>query len=312
MMDDITVSNADRTRRFKTVLRKAFPGCKFSVDRGGERISWDEAGPTKTEVEQAILAAGVAEAKVAWNGERRLCVDGGQSVWLDRHDASVRAAEAVAAQRRHEEWREQQHLEAKARAEREAEECRERALFWGKARIAPISLLAELANYIIAQNEKRLPKWKFRLAANLAVQVHPQLTRKYARLFKCAAVETVGVSAKHFLEPDSLRGQVHHRMAFGLFANAADDSTWVLAPKSAHLDKSHSWADRIAFRSRVIAGLSAEHFAALSPDLMLANYCLICGKALIDPVSRARRIGPECWGGASNNLPHVFKAEAAQ
>ena len=103
-MDDIAVSNADRTRRFKTALHKAFPGRKFSVDRGGERVSWDEAGPTKTEVEEAILAAGVAEAKVAWNGERYLCVDGGQSVWLDRPDMAGRAAEVIAAQQRREEW----------------------------------------------------------------------------------------------------------------------------------------------------------------------------------------------------------------
>ena len=29
-------------------------------------------------------------------------------------------------------------------------------------------------------------------------------------------------------------------------------------------------------------------------------------------VAKGGGIGPDCLGGASNNLPHVFKAEAAQ
>jgi hypothetical protein len=70
--------------------------------------------------------------------------------------------------------------------------------------------------------------------------------------------------------------------------------------------------DQIAFRQRVVAALHPDHFAALRPELMLTAHCLACGKALTDPVSMARWIGPECWGSASTNLPRIFKAAALE
>jgi hypothetical protein len=51
-----------------------------------------------------------------------------------------------------------------------------------------------------------------------------------------------------------------------------------------------------------------------SYDLIsLGSNCLICGKGLTDPVSQARRIGPECAGTSSEQLPFVldFAEQAA-
>jgi hypothetical protein len=39
--------------------------------------------------------------------------------------------------------------------------------------------------------------------------------------------------------------------------------------------------------------------------------CLCCGKGLADSVSMSGWIGPECSGGASANLPCIFKTSAA-
>jgi hypothetical protein len=38
MMDDIAVSKAGRTRRFKAALHKAFPDHQFSVNRAGQLL----------------------------------------------------------------------------------------------------------------------------------------------------------------------------------------------------------------------------------------------------------------------------------
>ncbi|OLB79563.1 MAG: hypothetical protein AUI16_01045 [Alphaproteobacteria bacterium 13_2_20CM_2_64_7] len=91
-----------------------------------------------------------------------------------------------------------------------------------------------------------------------------------------------------------------HGVALGTFA---------FEPKSAGRGRGCPSSGLIELRSRVIAALHVDHFAALKPDLMLSPACLCCGKGLTDPVSIARWIGPECWGSASTNIPRIFKAE---
>jgi hypothetical protein len=71
-------------------------------------------------------------------------------------------------------------------------------------------------------------------------------------------------------------------------------------------------ADRVGvanFVRRVVAKFRGGFFTAAMPAEMLSYHRLICGKGLTDPVSMARWIGPECWGSASTNIPHIFKAE---
>jgi hypothetical protein len=45
------------------------------------------------------------------------------------------------------------------------------AAFWFRAPIEPIEKLAELAGMVFSRSEKRCPKWKFKLAPYLIVQV---------------------------------------------------------------------------------------------------------------------------------------------
>ena len=44
------------------------------------------------------------------------------------------------------------------------------------------------------------------------------------------------------------------------------------------------------------------------PRQMLSRYCIICGKALTDPASMSRFIGPECFGSGSIDIPWLHAA----
>jgi hypothetical protein len=183
--------------------------------------------------------------------------------------------------------------------------------FWNEQTIQPVPLLEQLNSWVIKQNEKRLPKWKFRLASDLAVQIHSRLTRQYALLFECSALQMEGVTAKFFTEPKLLWGhQQYHQMGFKLFAHEGSE-TWFFKPISGKRGRLSPASEYPALRQRVVDVLTPDHFRDLKPDLMLSPHCLCCGKGLTDPVSMARWIGPECWGSASTNLPRIFTAMAA-
>ena len=64
-----------------------------------------------------------------------------------------------------------------------------------------------------------------------------------------------------------------------------------------------------ALRERIDAAFRDGRFDRITPD-MLGSHCLICGKALRDPVSQARFIGPECAGTSSVHIPWLAEARA--
>jgi hypothetical protein len=181
--------------------------------------------------------------------------------------------------------------------------------YWDPTQIAPIPLLQELNDWVIKRNERRLPKWKFRFASDLAAQIQPKLTRAHAILFEGAALRTENVSVKLFTEPKLLHdGRQYWRMKF-ILSRSEQDTVWRFKPKSAGWGRGSPKDGVIELRQRMITALHPDRFARLTPDLMLSPHCLCCGKGLTDPASMARWIGPECWGNASTNLPQMFRAE---
>jgi hypothetical protein len=48
-----------------------------------------------------------------------------------------------------------------------------------------------------------------------------------------------------------------------------------------------------------------------TPRAMLSRHCMICGKALTDPASMARFIGPECYGSGTLDVPWLHEATEA-
>jgi Large polyvalent protein associated domain 29 len=121
------VTCTDATRQTKAVLRKAFPGTKFTVSSRWSEIyvRWTDDGPTVEQVQKALLNADCAEAEKDWRGERRLCAPGDRKYWFDRFNAAERAGEQADRERRQQEYEAQRQREDAAvreasRAKREA------------------------------------------------------------------------------------------------------------------------------------------------------------------------------------------------
>jgi hypothetical protein len=91
---------AEITNRIKTALRKQFPRHKFSVTGGGEYIRWTDDGPTKTEVEDTIIATGLVEIQ-QYDDKRYLKLpDIFNHIWLDRYNEAKRVAGEQERERR--------------------------------------------------------------------------------------------------------------------------------------------------------------------------------------------------------------------
>jgi hypothetical protein len=87
---------------------------------------------------------------------------------------------------------------------------------WQPTEIPILPLLQQLNDWVIKQNEKRLPKWKFRFAADFAMQIHPRITRAYDMLFECYALQTDDLTVGLFTEPKQLRGRQYYRVRFDI------------------------------------------------------------------------------------------------
>ena len=184
---------------------------------------------------------------------------------------------------------------------------------WELQQVEPIPLLAKLRENVLRQNDgKRCPKWAFRLAGDLAVQLQPRPTLLAIRPGSPQrALEFLGL-AHHEVGDDlpqnvfksvgkdlEIRGAAWCRIAFALFANAGEDK-WTFKATSARWARSLLAPRDMLFgcRERVIQTLPCR-LATLRPELMLSRSCLVCGKTLTDPASIARWIGPECAGGGA-------------
>jgi hypothetical protein len=103
----------------------------------------------------------------------------------------------------------------------------------------------------------------------------------------------------------------YQRLSFKLSAKTRDATEWTFRPTGGARSPDCSKTGYVELRQRAAAVLHPDNFAGLRPDLMLSAHCLACGKALTDPVSMSRWVGPECWGSASTNLPRIFKTNGA-
>jgi hypothetical protein len=168
---------AEITNQIKTALHKQFPQCRFSVTDGGfggKRITFTDDGPAAADVEDAIIATGLVKIGHGDNNARDLRLPNDASIFLDRYNEAERAADQQY-------WRAVwQQSKLKSLAERAERANAKRQLtreIFAEQSVPPVPLLRELNDWVIKQNEKRLPKWKFRLADDLAIQIHSRITR---------------------------------------------------------------------------------------------------------------------------------------
>jgi hypothetical protein len=188
-----------------------------------------------------------------------------------------KAAYAICA--RHQRW--EQEYQAR-KAEEKAAQKREHEARWAGVtiRLAPSPLLAGLRGEVFKLRETRCPKWRFRLAPDLVIQIQPR--PGFNPLFECIAIEAERIELEHFKTERARRGMV--RCEFGI---VRDGGAWLTKP--------HLFSNGAAAMMTRVAEL-LPRFDALSHVELFSHHCLICGKALIDAASMARMIGPECAG----------------
>ena len=164
--------------------------------------------------------------------------------------------------------------------------------------------MARLRALVLERSEQRSPKWKFRLAPDLVLQIQPKLTTVLLR-FECLALQCEGADLDKLLARRSEFEIDYWRVNFKLSAVVAEQ--WLFKPTHCGWKRRSDLSVFVDLRARLVAALGAR-FNTLQPDMLLGAHCLCCGKGLTDPVSQARFIGPECFGSASADLPFILQA----
>ncbi|MBT1511785.1 hypothetical protein KIP88_14835 [Bradyrhizobium sp. SRL28] len=172
-----------------------------------------------------------------------------------------------------------------------------------KIMIAAIPKLAELREVVLAHSEKRKPKWGFRIAVDIVMELQAQPCLLLSERLKAGggkqavlsfegyAVMTPGAASAVDLKkrPPGSRSRKFSLLQFD------GEPNWQLALGQ------RSWpygsdVDSVApLDDAILAALQVDGiFTQLTPERMLKPACMICGKALTDPASMSRWIGPEC------------------
>jgi hypothetical protein len=174
--------------------------------------------------------------------------------------------------------------------------------FWKHAPVSPIPLLSYLRTAVLTHNATRCPKWRFRFGEDLAIQIQPRPTPVISEVARARGfTQKVELFEGIILQGQSITQEAFERhvkgvdrLKFDLFANEGEP-LWVFRPT--HLRMS-DWIHR-AIKLKTSAVEALPQLDHLELAMMFQPACLVCGKALTDPVSMARWIGPECAGRAS-------------
>jgi hypothetical protein len=169
--------------------------------------------------------------------------------------------------------------------------------------------LADLRTLILQKNAKRCPKWAFRFADDLVMQLQPQPTdfiseESKAHGFQQLVLKFLGRTVHGSpipADPFSKHVKGLYELRFRLYA-AEGDAAWTFKVES-------SWGrlpldQALEYKTRVVAAL--PRLTSLDPAMMFRPACVICGKLLTDPVSMARWIGPECFGRGTIDIGKLF------
>lgn len=185
---------------------------------------------------------------------------------------------------------------------------------------APIPFLAELREEVLQHSLKRMPKWKFRLSADVVLEMQPKPTflpsaKAIERGVKPHRIRFEGVAIKADSGATGAmlqalpRGAINNwwRGSYEIFAY--DDPEWLLKFRGGYRKRGAPSEGYEDLANAIRSALRDGFFDRLSPQAMLSPQCLICGKALTDPASMARWIGPECAGTSTLRIPFVIGAE---
>jgi hypothetical protein len=185
----------------------------------------------------------------------------------------------------------------------------ERRSFWEAVPVAGLrQLLAGLRDEVLRRDPRRCPKWGFRLAADLAVQLQPRpllvgwrSTRPQPLFLGTAAQAEGGVGGDVFRQPRkkflARDGVSRSWLTFEVLDHNPEWRFCATGGCSAYVPHG-----AYALRHRLLAEMPAR-LRVFTPQLMLRPACLCCGRPLTDPASIARWIGPECADDGSLTVP---------
>ena len=183
--------------------------------------------------------------------------------------------------------------------------------------IPPINFLAELREEVLKHSLKRMPKWKFRLASDLVLQLQPKPTvllseaatargfKPKLQHFEGVAVMTEGVTGAVFKHLPRRPCPPSWQIKFELYSQSAD-ADWVFKRTSGYWQHGAEPTGIGTIVRRLVAAFRGGLFDDSAPAEMLSHNCVICGKGLTDPASMARWIGPECAGTSTLRVPFVI------
>lgn len=183
--------------------------------------------------------------------------------------------------------------------------------------IPSIHFLTELREEVLKHSLKRMPKWKFRLASDLVLQLQPKPTvllseaatarglKPKLQHFEGVAVKTEGVTGAVFKQLPPRPSPPWWQIKFELYSQSADGD-WVFHRTSGYWQRGAEPTEIGTIVRRLVATFRGGLFDGSAPAKMLSHNCVICGKGLTDPGSMARWIGPECAGTSTLRVPFVI------
>ena len=179
--------------------------------------------------------------------------------------------------------------------------------------IPPITFLAELREEVLKHSLKRMPKWKFRFAPDIVVQLQPKPTilpigrKPKHQHFVGVAVMMEGVTSEALKQTPRRPCPPWWQIKFEIYThNPTTSMDWVLDRTGGGWQGGSDRAGVSTPFARFAAALRGGYFAASMPPRMLSHHCMICGKGLTDPASMARWIGPECAGTSTLQVPFLI------
>jgi hypothetical protein len=176
---------------------------------------------------------------------------------------------------------------------------------WKSVIIEPVPTLVTLRDTVLAIRPDRCPKWRFRFAEDMVLQLQPQPEHIHhdEYLFVGTVMQGQGITKAHFATKRAARGTGFTVIGFGIKDGTCPDYTWKQGTSVASELSPGKWRLRLTMSTGLPNPLAAlkdqlvvsfPRLNHLDPVLMFQANCLLCGKPLTDPVSMARWIGPEC------------------
>jgi hypothetical protein len=152
---------------------------------------------------------------------------------------------------------------------------------WNPAPIPPLVKLAELTDVVLGLSEKHSPHWKFRLAHDLAVEMHAKPSRKFRYGFdNCRVISAAPRTPKDLA---NLKNIDHHCWMLSFQLTVAENaSDWTFKARGTHhegpkreREEGFRYADPqpyIDLRERIIGQLAQLN--DIKPNMMLGKNCV--------------------------------------